>query len=205
MTFDEPQVCVSRGTIWLRRAQSREPLGMASGRRRLRSPPVGEELSLLSASARSAEDFEKDRLAADVWLRRSADSADPRSRHCLRGVLPPSHACVGTFLDDLDGAQMQALLPALFRALDAARDVDLSASTGLRVWRPNGRRRIRPTWRAALLDVANDWPGSRTHGWRDRLSASPTGPGPFELALSASPATWSTPVPSSGIWSTPTC
>src|SRR5207237_4791890 len=39
------------------------------------------------------------------------------------------------------------------------------------------------SWRAHLLQVAADEPTSRTHGWRARLAASPTGSGPFEEAL----------------------
>ena len=39
-----------------------------------------------------------------------------------------------------------------------------------------------PSWRAALLDVSTDRPADRTHGWRERLVASPVGVEPFEEA-----------------------
>jgi hygromycin-B 4-O-kinase len=46
-----------------------------------------------------------------------------------------------------------------------------------------GRQRASPPWRAALLDVAHDQLAGRTHGWRERLAASPTGAEPFEEAF----------------------
>ena len=76
---------------------------------------------------------------------------------------------------------MRALLPALFAALDAARLADLSGTTGYGAWDAGGNAPF-PSWRAALLDVANDRPADRIHGWRKRLAASPVGIGPFEEA-----------------------
>jgi hygromycin-B 4-O-kinase len=74
------------------------------------------------------------------------------------------------------------MLPALFAALDAARRVDLSASIGYGSWGADGNA-PHQSWRAALLAIADDRPGERTHGWRERLVASPTGSGPFDEAL----------------------
>jgi hygromycin-B 4-O-kinase len=128
-------------------------------------------------------DFEKDRVAAEYA---SDDLPIPRVLDigtAFGGFYALSRRATGAFVDDIDGPQMQVLLPALFRALDAARLVDLSATTGYGIWKPE-RTAPHATWRDALLDVANDWPDSRIHGWRERLSASPTGSGPFELALS---------------------
>jgi hygromycin-B 4-O-kinase len=77
---------------------------------------------------------------------------------------------------------MRRTLPAIFAALDAARRVDCSASSGYGIWGADGNA-PHQSWRAALLAIADDRPGERTHGWRERLVASPTGSGPFDEAL----------------------
>src|SRR5262249_13862626 len=87
----------------------------------------------------------------------------------------------GGYLDDVDEAQMRTLLPALFAALDAARRADLAGTTGYRTRGADGSAPY-PSWHAALLAVATDRLADRTHGWRERLAASPVGVGPFEEA-----------------------
>jgi len=74
---------------------------------------------------------------------------------------------------------MQALLPSLLSALDAMRLADVSTSAGYGIWGADGNA-PHATWRDALLDVTNDRPTERIHGWRKRLASSPTGAGPFE-------------------------
>jgi hygromycin-B 4-O-kinase len=128
------------------------------------------------------EDFAKDRLAARY---RSPDLPIPPILDMGRvfgGFYAISPRAAGTHLDELDRPHLEAALPALFRALDAARGADLSTSSGYGGWDAEGTAPF-PTWGAALLDVANDRPTGRTHGWRDRLATSRTGSGPFELAL----------------------
>ena len=127
------------------------------------------------------EDFAKDRLAA-----RYASPALPIPRilemgEALGGYYALSERLYGGYIDDVDGAQMRALLPSLFAALDAARLADLSGTTGYGDWDAYGTAPY-PSWEAALLDVARDRPAQRTHGWRRRLAASPVGLGPFEKA-----------------------
>jgi hygromycin-B 4-O-kinase len=76
---------------------------------------------------------------------------------------------------------MRAVLPSLFAALDAARLVDLSASTGFGGWGAEGNAPF-ASWREALLDVVVDHPTARVHGWRARLDADPSRAGPFDEA-----------------------
>ncbi len=128
------------------------------------------------------EDFSKDRLAARYGSR---DLPIPRIvelGEAFGGFYAISERASGGYLDALDHAQLRTVLPALFAALDAARVADLSASAGYGIWGADGTA-PHPTWREALLDAANDRPDGRTHGWRDRLAASPTGPKPFEEAF----------------------
>jgi hygromycin-B 4-O-kinase len=74
---------------------------------------------------------------------------------------------------------MRRVLPALFAALDAMRDIDLSGASGFGGWHADGNA-AQPTWRATLLAVATDPVTRGAPGWRDVLSASPTGTRPFE-------------------------
>jgi hygromycin-B 4-O-kinase len=127
------------------------------------------------------EDFCKDRLAA-----RYAGPALPIPRVVELGQAFGGHYAVservfGSYIDDVDGDQMRALLPSLFAALDTARLADLSPTTGFGGWGADGHAPY-PSWRAALLDVVHDRPTDRIHGWRERLAASSLGAGPFEEA-----------------------
>jgi hygromycin-B 4-O-kinase len=128
------------------------------------------------------EDFHKDRIAAGYSSRDLPIPAVVEIGETRGGYFAISERAAGGFLDDLDGEQMGRMLPGLFAALDAARRVDLSGSTGYGIWGVDGDA-PHQNWRAALLAVADDLPGERTHGWRERLVASPTGSGPFDEAL----------------------
>jgi hygromycin-B 4-O-kinase len=128
------------------------------------------------------EDFLKDRRAmgyasADLPMPRIVDVGE-----AFDGFYAISEQARGNFIDSLDGTAFRRLLPSLFAALDAARQVDLATTTGYGVWRADGTG-PHPTWRDALLDVATDVPTKRTFGWRERLAASPTGSGPFDAAF----------------------
>jgi hygromycin-B 4-O-kinase len=132
--------------------------------------------------SRYRDDFEKDRLVA-----RWSGPALPVPEVLEIGeALGASYAVTprvrGAFLDELDEAGMRRVLPALFDALDAARLVDLSSTSGFGGWsvHTGGQHR---TWREAVLTVGMTVPPGRNEGWRERLEASPTGLGPFEEAL----------------------
>lgn len=127
------------------------------------------------------EDFAKDCLAA-----RYAGPALPIPRvielgEAFGGYYAIAERVFGGYIDDVDEAQMRGLLPSLFATLDAARLVDLSSTAGYGGWGADGIAPY-PSWRATLLDVTNDRPVDRIHGWRPRLAASSVGSGPFDEA-----------------------
>ncbi|HVE93983.1 MAG TPA: aminoglycoside phosphotransferase family protein [Acidimicrobiales bacterium] len=66
----------------------------------------------------------------------------------------------GVFLETLDHAGWQRVLPALCRALDALRAVDPGEASD--EW----------TWRGWLLGSLADQPGNRMHGWRASIQSS---------------------------------
>ena len=131
------------------------------------------------------EDFAKDRLMAayrsDVLpIPEVLDLGEAPG-----GFFVVARRAYGHFLDDLDEAGMRAALPALLRALDVTRAIDVSATSGFGGWRPTDRTAPYPTWRTALLSGLEDRPGGRTHGWRAALEASPTRAGMFDEGVQA--------------------
>lgn len=139
----------------------------------------GERVVRFSAMA---EDFAKDRLAA-----RFASPSLPIPPIVEIGAAPGGSYAIaprapGGFLDELDGEQMRRLLPSLFAALDAARNADLEGTTGYGLWGADGQA-PHASWQEALLDVADDRPHKRTHGWRARMAASPVGCAGFDAAF----------------------
>jgi len=74
---------------------------------------------------------------------------------------------------------MRAVLPILFRTLDAISDVDVATNEGYGIWSPE-QRGEHSTWQASLLDVARERP--RIPGWRAVLESSRTGAERFDEA-----------------------
>ena len=128
------------------------------------------------------EDFAKDFTAATFSSPVLPIPQILEMGEAFTGFYAISERVFGTFLDELEEAALRRVLPSLFAALDAARLADLSNSTGYGLWQADGRGPS-SSWRGWLLTVVEDSPTHRTHGWRERLTASPTGSGPFEEAL----------------------
>ena len=127
------------------------------------------------------DDFERDRFAA-----RFSSPALPVPQvvdlgEAFGGYYAVSERMPGSYIDESDEAQMRALLPALFAALDAMRLADLSPTAGFGGLDGAGNAPC-ASWQEVLLGVADDSPEDRTGGWRARLAASPVGSEPFDQA-----------------------
>ena len=94
-----------------------------------------------------------------------------------RGSFAISERATGEPLDDLDEAAMRSVLPALLRTLDAIRELPAETGDGYGLWQPGGAA-PHLTWRAALLDCADENP--RLPGWRAALEASSAGASSFD-------------------------
>jgi hygromycin-B 4-O-kinase len=129
-----------------------------------------------------AEDFEKDRRAADYRSGALPVPLVTEIGEAYGGHYAISARAYGGFIDELDGDRMRSVLPSLLAALDAMRSVSLADSTGFGGWGADGTA-PHPTWRAALHDVDSTATNDRLPDWRERLARSPTGIGPFEEAL----------------------
>lgn len=118
------------------------------------------------------EDFAKDEQVTQFVVPRLPIPKMIERGRTLGGHYAITERAPGGYLDDLDEEQMRRVSPSLFAGLDAMRVVDVSSTTGYGLWGADGHGR-HPTWKAALLAIAEDLPGARTHGWHAALGALP--------------------------------
>jgi len=139
----------------------------------------GEELVVRFSLYR--DDFEKDRAAAN-W---SSEQLPIPPVLELGEAIGVAYAVTprvrGEFLETVTNDRTRAVLPSIFAALDAAREVDLSSAKGFGLWTVDAGG-LYPTWREALLTVGESVPPGRLPDWREGLESSPTGMGPFNEA-----------------------
>ena len=90
-------------------------------------------------------------------------------------VPDPARSLVrGIPLESLSAREWPATVPAVVSALEAMRLADVSATSGFGGWGIEGKA-PHASWSGHLLTVGDDTPKHRTHGWRERLAASPQG------------------------------
>ncbi len=128
----------------------------------------------------SSETFEKDAFAS-----RLSSAAMPVPRVVAAGVKFDTHFAItefapGKFIDTLNAAELNSMLPALLNLFDALRTADLANTTGYGAWDKDGRG-SHQSWQDFLLDVKtkND-DFSFFHDWRAKLAKSPVGAESFD-------------------------
>jgi hygromycin-B 4-O-kinase len=130
------------------------------------------------------EDFAKDRVASEF-----SSTALPVPRVTEIGEAFGAWYAIterarGRFLEELEAGAVAQVLPALLDAVDAMRRADTSGHLGFGPLGATGDGSY-PTWRNYLLDVANDGPSQRTHGWRQSLARDPNAEGSFTAGVAA--------------------
>jgi len=81
-------------------------------------------------------------------------------------------------LENLSSSEWCAIVPSVVSVLETMRLADLPPNSGVGGWGVDGKA-LHVSWSASLLNVEEDDPNQRTHGWRERLAASPQGEGDF--------------------------
>ncbi|HMN26903.1 MAG TPA: aminoglycoside phosphotransferase family protein [Caldilineaceae bacterium] len=128
------------------------------------------------------DDFQKDQRA---YAYASPDLPIPEVcaiGQAFDGYYAISTRAHGVPLESLSAAQWLAVVPSLVSALEAMRTADLSSTFGIGGWGSEGTA-PHASWSSHLLTVADDLPEQRTHGWRERLAASPEDAATFTWGL----------------------
>ena len=130
------------------------------------------------------EDFRKDERAAR-W--RTADLPVPEMLtfgRAFDGFFAITAREHGGYLERLPGSDLRALLPALFRMLDAIRGVDVSGTSGYGLWGGDGEAQF-GTWEEALVAVGIDRATQRIHGWSEAIKGSAAASAAFRAGYGA--------------------
>lgn len=125
------------------------------------------------------EDFEKDAFVSRFSSRALPIPPILEWGRASIGFYAISERVAGEHIDTLDETRMRRVLPSLFSALDAMREIDLSEARGFGGWRADGRT-AHGSWRETLLAVASEKATRGAPGWRELLAPSATGVAPFE-------------------------
>jgi hygromycin-B 4-O-kinase len=124
------------------------------------------------------DDFRKDQLA---YAYTTPDLPIPKVLdigQAFDGYYAISTRVHGVPLESLSSTRWLAIVPLVVSVLEAMRMANLSSSVGVGGW---GIEANAPhvSWSHHLLTVGDDTPNQRTHGWRERLAASPQGEAAF--------------------------
>lgn len=124
------------------------------------------------------DDFHKDQIAAAYATPNLPIPEMLDVGSAFDGYFAISRRAHGVPLENLSATQWGATVPSLVAALEAMRTTDISSTTGFGGWGVDGEAPC-ANWSSHLLAVDDDSPNRRIHGWRKRLSMSPTGEAAF--------------------------
>ena len=127
------------------------------------------------------EDFLRDRIVAKYASERLPLPQIVEIGRYKNGFFAISERAYGHFLDRLAENAMRTALPNLLETLDAVKEIELNDTSGFGGWDSRGMA-PHASWQDALLDVVNDRPEKRIHGWRKSLEEVPANLALFEQA-----------------------
>jgi hygromycin-B 4-O-kinase len=125
------------------------------------------------------EDFEKDAYAARYSSPSLPIPPIIEWGPALDGFYAVATRVGGEHIDGLDETHMRRVLPSLFAAMDAMREVGSSDASGYGAWRADGRTSHR-SWREWLLNFIDEPATRGAPGWRELLRDRPTEARAFE-------------------------
>ena len=134
--------------------------------------------SLVIRFGNHVDDFQKDQRA---YRYATSDLPIPEVMaigQAFDGYYAISTRAYGVPLESLGVTAWRAIVPSVVSALETMRTTDLSSTAGIGGW---GADETAPcaSWSEHLLTVADDKTDGRTHGWREKLAASPQGSATF--------------------------
>lgn len=118
-----------------------------------------------------SEDFAKDSAAYAYHSPRLPVPRIIRLGKAFGGYFAISEKQPGIAIDLLNASAIKRVVPAVFDLLDALRVADISGSEGYGSWSREGKG-AHASWKRALVAIAEDTPGKRTQGWKDKLAAT---------------------------------
>jgi hygromycin-B 4-O-kinase len=136
---------------------------------------------LVARFGRHLDDFQRDRIASRFAARALPIPQVIEIDEAFDGWYCVSTRARGTPLEQLEQGEWNLTAPSVLAMLDALRTTDISATVGHGEWNAEGMA-PHGTWRDFLAAVDRDQPGSRFHGWKQRLAKSALGLASFERA-----------------------
>lgn len=125
-----------------------------------------------------SEDFEKDKFAYSFASKKLPIPKITAMGQAFNGYYAISDKLPGIAIDLLDSGQVQRIIPSILNLFDALRESDISNTQGYGGWMAN-KKGAYSSWKQALLDINNDSPKKRIHGWKSKLKTSTIGVEPF--------------------------
>jgi hygromycin-B 4-O-kinase len=125
------------------------------------------------------EDFRRDQFACRFSSPQIPVPKIVEIGEAFGGYYAISEQAPGVAIDLLAAEEVQEVVPAVLRLLDALRQADVSSTHGFGGWEVDGNGTFE-SWKDSLLAINTDHPDGRISGWREKLAASSYGTKRFD-------------------------